>query len=414
MKELLMYINLQFKMTNKIFKILLLNLIILSTAFIGKSQITTGELSGRVNTITSAVPFLMITPDSRAGGMGDLGVATSPDANSMYWNAAKYSMIDDEFGVSISYTPWLQALIPDISLTYLSLYKKLKSNGVFATSLRYFSLGNITFTDISGETLREFQPNEFSFDASYSMLFSKNFSGAIALRYVYSNLTGGIYSNNVETHPGHAAAGDISVYYTKDMKTSDMNSNMSFGMNISNIGNKISYTDNSESNFLPTNLRLGGTYSLEFDDFNKLTFGMDFNKLLIPTPPIYDGNGTEPENIIAGMDPNVSVPVGMWQSFYDAPGGGQEELREINIATGLEYWYNQRFALRTGYFYEHETKGNRKYFTVGVGLKLNVFQLDFAYLITTQQRNPLENTVRFSLLFNLNSFKSSTKSNSKS
>ena len=356
----------------------------------------------------------MITPDSRAGGMGDLGVATSPDANSMYWNPAKYSMIDDEFGVSISYTPWLQALIPDISLTYLSLYKKLKSNGVFATSLRYFSLGNITFTDISGETLREFQPNEFSFDASYSMLFSKNFSGAIALRYIYSNLTGGIYSNNVETHPGHAVAGDISLYYTKDMKTSDMNSNMSFGMNISNIGNKISYTDNSESNFLPTNLRLGGTYSLEFDDFNKLTFGMDFNKLLIPTPPIYDGNGTEPENIIAGMDPNVSVPVGMWQSFYDAPGGGKEELREINIATGLEYWYNQKFALRTGYFYEHETKGNRKYFTVGVGLKLNVFQLDFAYLITTQQRNPLENTVRFSLLFNLKSFKNSTKSNTKS
>ena len=384
-----------------------MSLTITATAFTGKAQISTQDLNGRVNTITSAVPFLMITPDSRAGGMGDLGVATSPDVNSMFWNAAKYSMIEDEAGVSISYTPWLRALIPDISLTYLSAYKKFKRNQVVAASLRYFSLGDITFTDISGTEISSFRPNEFSFDVSYSMLFTKGLSGGIALRYIYSNLTGGIYSNNVATHPGNSVAGDISMYYTKDVSVANRNSNMSFGMNISNIGSKISYTDDSESNFLPTNLRLGGTFTHEFDEYNKLTFGMDFNKLLVPTPPVYDGQGTSPDNIIAGMDPNVSVPVGMWQSFYDAPGGTTEELREINIATGLEYWYNQRFALRTGYFYEHETKGNRKYFTVGIGLKLNVFQLDFAYLITTQQRNPLENTMRFSLLFNLKSLKNS-------
>jgi hypothetical protein len=377
---------------------------------VSNAQTSIPDLSGRVNTITSAVPFLMITPDSRAGGMGDLGVATSPDANSMFWNPAKYSMIEDEFGVAISYTPWLRALIPDMSITYLSIYKKFNHDQVFATSLRYFSLGDITFTNNNGGTLRNFQPNEFSIDASYSMLFADGFSGGIALRYIYSNLTGGIYSNNVATHAGQSVAGDISLYYTKDIKIADMNSNMSFGMNISNIGAKISYTDDSESNFIPTNLRLGGTLTLELDEYNQLTFGMDFNKLLIPTPPVYDGNGTAPENIIAGMDPNVSVPVGMWQSFYDAPGGATEEFREITISSGLEYWYNKRFALRTGYFYEHETKGNRKYFTVGLGLKLNVFQLDFAYLITTQQRNPLENTLRFSLLFNMKSFKAQKKS----
>ena len=395
-------------MKRNIFKVLLLNILLVTTIYTAKGQqgqISISELNGRVNTITSAVPFLMITPDSRAGGMGDLGVATSPDANSMYWNAAKYSMIDDEFGISISYTPWLRALIPDISLTYLTAYKKLSKNKVVAASLRYFSLGDITFTDFNGQKLRDFQPNEFSLDASYSMLFTKGFSGGIALRYIYSNLTGGIYSNNVATHAGQSVAGDISFYYTKDIKVAKKNSNMSFGMNISNIGAKISYTDDSEQNFLPTNLRLGGTFTHEFDEYNQLTFGIDLNKLLVPTPPVYDGQGTSPDNIIAGMDPNVSVPVGMWQSFYDAPGGSTEEFREINIGTGLEYWYNQRFALRTGYFYEHETKGNRKYFTVGLGLKLNVFQLDFAYLITTQQRNPLENTLRFSLTFNLKDFK---------
>ncbi len=393
-------------MKNLLLKSLLIQFVFLSSTIVTMAQISIADLDGRVNTITSAVPFLTITPDSRAGGMGDLGVATSPDVNSMFWNPAKYSMAEDDFAVGISYTPWLQALVPDISLTYLSAYKKFNRGQAVAMSLKYFSLGNITFTDFAGETLRDFNPNEFSIDASYSMLFSDNFSGAIALRYIYSNLTGGIYSNNSPTHAGQSVAGDIALYYTKDIKVAKKAANMSFGMNISNIGSKISYTDDSESNFIPTNLRLGGTFTYDFDEYNQLMFGLDANKLLIPTPPLYDGNGTSPDNIIAGMDPNVSVPVGMWHSFYDAPGGGKEEFREIMFSTGLEYWYNKMFALRTGYFYEHETKGNRKYFTVGIGLKLNVFQLDFAYLITTQQRNPLENTLRFSLTFNMNKNKS--------
>ncbi|MFN8254646.1 MAG: type IX secretion system outer membrane channel protein PorV [Bacteroidales bacterium] len=369
------------------------------------SQISTQDLSGRVNTITSAVPFLMITPDSRAGGMGDLGVATSPDANSQYWNAAKYSFIKDDFGISMSYTPWLRELVDDIQLLYLSGYKKFKRGKAFGASLKYFSLGNITFTDIQGGTIRDFNPNEFSLDASYSMLFTDNFSGAVAMRYIYSNLTGGISSGSSTTHPGHAVAGDISLYYTKNINMGSTPGNMSYGLQISNIGNKITYSDDSEANFLPTNLRLGGTLKTEIDDYNSIMFGVDMNKLLVPTPPIYDSSYT----IIAGKDPNVSVPTGMWQSFSDAPGGAKEEFNEITWSFGAEYWYDKRFALRTGYFYEHATKGNRKYFTVGVGLKLNVFQMDFAYLLPMQQNNPLANTLRFTLLFDFKGLQEEAK-----
>ncbi len=369
------------------------------------AQISTQDLSGRVNTITSAVPFLMITPDSRAGGMGDIGVATSPDANSQHWNAAKYSFIADDFGISMSYTPWLRSLVDDISISYLAGYKKFKKGQAFGASLRYFSLGNITFTNIQGGTIKDFRPNEFALDASYSMLFTDGFSGAITLRYIYSNLTGGISSGNSTTHPGNAVAADLSLYYTKNISLGGRPSNMSYGLQVSNIGSKISYTDDSESNFIPTNLRLGGTITYNIDDYNSLMFGTDLNKLLVPTPPLYDSVG----NIIAGKDPNVSPITGIWQSFSDAPGGAKEEFREITWSFGTEYWYNKRFALRTGYFYEHATKGNRKFFTVGVGLKLNVFQMDFAYLLPMQQTNPLANTLRFSLLFDFKGLKNEEK-----
>jgi len=381
---------------------LILSLFNLNSLF--SQTLKIGELDGRVNTITSAVPFLMITPDSRGGGMGDLGVATSPDANSQHWNAAKYSFIDEDFGVSISYTPWLRALVDDISISYLTGYKKFKHGNAVAASLRYFSLGNITFTDAAGNELRTFRPNEFAFDVSYSMILTDGFSGAVTLRYIYSNLTGGISSSTSSSHPGKAVAGDIGLYYTKDIKLGGKPANMSYGLQISNMGNKMSYTDDADANFLPTNLRLGGTLTYNFDDYNSLMFGVDFNKLLIPTPPIYEG-----DSIIAGKDPDVSVPVGMWQSFGDAPGGAKEEFREITTSVGVEYWYNKRFALRTGYFHEHETKGNRKFFTMGIGLKLNVFQLDFAYLVPTQQTNPLENTLRFSLLFDFKGMKNQSR-----
>ncbi len=371
----------------------------------GRTTLNISELDGRVNTITTAVPFLTIAPNSRAGGMGDVGVATSPDANSQHWNAAKYVFIENDFGVSISYTPWLRELVNDISLSYLAGYKRLNKNSVIAASLRYFSLGNITFRNRSGDYLRAFNPNEFAFDVSYSMLLTEGLSGAVTLRGIYSNLTGGLSSGGgSDSHAGKAMAGDIAVFYTKDISLNGKPSVMSYGLQISNIGSKVSYTDDSEADFIPTNLKLGGNLTHNFDEYNALSFSIDFNKLLVPTQPIYDKEG----KITAGKDPNVSVPTGIFRSFNDAPGGGKEEFREINTSFGFEYWYNKKFAIRTGYFYEHATKGNRKFFTMGLGLKLNAFQLDFAYLLA-KQRNPLQNTLRFSLLFDFEGMKGKKK-----
>lgn len=370
-----------------------------------KAQTRISELSGKQNVITSAVPFLMITPNSRAGGMGDVGVATSPDANSQHWNAAKYVHMEEEFGASISYTPWLRKLVEDINISYLTGYKKFNKNSAIAASLRYFSLGNIDFTDANGSLLKTHRPNEFALDVSYSLLFTDGFSGAVSLRFINSNLTGGISSSTTDSKAGRAIAGDISLFYTKELKLAGRKSNMAYGLNISNIGNKISYSSES-SNFLPTNLRLGGALSHDFDEFNSLEFAIDVNKLLIPTPPILDEDGNPVGNVS-----ELGPIEGIFQSFNDAPGGSKEEFREITYSFGLEYWYNKRFALRTGYFHEHATKGNRKFFTAGLGLKLNVFQLDFAYLIPTQQNNPLANTLRFSLVFDFKGLKQSSSSN---
>ena len=367
------------------------------------AQITTGELTGELNTITSAVPFLMIAPDSRSGGMGDVGVAISPDANSMHWNPAKYAFAPNDFGIGISYTPWLRQLIPDINLAYLSGYKKIDRYQTIGFSLLYFSLGDITFTDVVGNTTGQFNPNEFSIDAAYARSFSDRFSGSLAFRFIYSNLTGGNYVGGVESHPGIAYAADISIFYQNDeLIIGDYDATFAFGANISNLGSKISYTQTSDKDFIPMNLRLGAAYTIDFDDYNSLTGAIDINKLLVPTPPIYyaDSLGIAGDPIIErGMDPNVSVPVGLFQSFYDAPYGISEELAELTYSFGLEYWYQKQFAIRGGYFMEHATKGNRKFFTLGIGLRLNVFGLDFAYLIPVYQNNPLANTIRFSLLF---------------
>jgi hypothetical protein len=378
-----------------------------STALIKPSvgQIATDQLSGKINTVTTAVPFLTIAPDSRSGGMGDVGVALSPDANSMHWNPAKYAFAPNDMGLSISYTPWLRRLIPDINLAYLSGYKRIDKQQVIGISLLYFSLGDITFTDVVGNTTQQFNPNEFSIDAAYARSFSDYFSGSLAFRFIYSNLTGGYYVGGIESHPGTAYSSDVSVFYqNKDLRLRDYDATFAFGANISNIGSKISYTSNSDKDFIPINLRLGAAYTINFDDYNSLTTAFDVNKLLVPSPPDYypaadsvDVNG-DPV-IRSGYDPNVSVAVGMFQSFYDAPGGFGEELREITYSLGMEYWYAKQFAIRGGFFYEDGTKGNRKFFTVGIGLRLNVFGLDFAYLVPINQQNPLANTLRFSLLF---------------
>jgi len=365
------------------------------------SQISRNELAGQVNAIQTAVPFLTITPDSRAGGMGDVGVATTPDINSQHWNAAKYPFINGNGGIALSYSPWLRNLVNDINLAYLVGYLRINKLQTVSMSLRYFSLGNIVFTDDWGNTTRSFNPNEFAVDAAYARAFSEKVSAALAFRFVYSNLTGGTGADGTDTKPGISYAADLSTYYHTDVNLGDKNGRVAFGANISNIGTKMSYTPNQEPDFVPINLRLGGSLGIDLDKFNTINISADINKLLVPTPPIYDSLG----NISAGKDPNVSVPVGMLQSFYDAPGGIKEEFHEIIYSIGAEYWYNNLLAIRGGYFHEHETKGNRKYFSMGLGLHLNVFAVDFSYLIPVYQNNPLAGTLRFTLLFDFDSFK---------
>lgn len=366
-----------------------------------------------INTITTAVPFLMIAPDARAGALGDAGVSSTPDANSMHWNPAKYAFIDNDMGFSMSYSPWLRALVNDINLAYLTGYRRINKESTIAASLLYFSLGDITFTNDIGQVIGDFKPNEFAVDVTYARLFSEYISGAVALRYIYSNLTGGVFVGGAESRAGQSIAADVAMFYTRKLDLPGNDAVFNFGINVSNIGSKMSYTENIETDFIPINLRLGPSITVDLDQYNTMSLMVDFNKLLVPTPPIWklDTNGMPvygPDGnreIYKGKDPNVSVVSGMFGSFNDAPGGYKEELREITISAGLEYWYDKQFAIRAGYFHEHETKGNRKYFTLGAGLKYNVFGLDFAYLIPTRQRNPLENTLRFSLLFDFAAFR---------
>lgn len=398
----------------------------------GKAQNVSEEDQDRIqlNTITTAVPFLMISPDARSGAMGDVGAATDPDGASIHWNPAKMAYVPNKMGFAVSYTPWLRALVPDINLAYISGYGKIGKKGMqtLSGSLRYFSLGSITFTDAQGSTIGDFTPNEFAIDVSYARKLSKEFSGGIALRYIFSNLTGGINVGGADTRPGMAGAADISFYYrTERIEIADRKTVLTAGLNISNIGSKMSYTNTTEEDFIPINFRFGLGFKYFVDERNSIAAFFDINKLMVPTPPTYDdeayinsdlppgdtlGAIGHPSNanpdfgsIIAGQDPNRSVPNGMFTSFGDAPGGSAEELREINIAVGLEYWYNKLFAIRAGYFHEHFSKGNRQFFTVGAGIRYNVFGLDFAYLIPTQQRHPLENTLRFTLTFDFEAFK---------
>lgn len=359
------------------------------------------NLLGQINTITTAVPFLMISPEARSGGMGDLGVASTPDVNSIHWNPAKLAFTEKKMAVGISYTPWLRALVNDMFIAYLSGYTKMKNDQAVGASLRYFSLGNITFTDNNGNTIRDFKPNEFALDLAYSRKLSENFAGGIALRFIHSNLTGGTQVEGQDSKAGNTVAADVSVFYKKKIEIGNKDADLMAGVNISNIGAKISYTESGVKNFIPTNLRLGPGLNLHLNEYNDLAFMLDINKLLVPTPPIYtQDTANSADNIILyGQDPDVSVAQGIFQSFSDAPNGFKEELQEFNIAFGMEYWYDKQFAFRAGYFYEDKRKGNRKYFTLGAGLRYNVFGIDLAYLIPTDQRNPLENTLHFTLTF---------------
>ncbi len=395
-----------------------LSIFLIPMIFTGlKAQLVNQETRAQqiqLNTITTAVPFLGIAPDSRSGALGDAGVALSPDANLTHWNPAKLAFVKEDMEFSLSYSPWLRQLVNDMSLAYLSGYKKLNKNQGVGGSLRFFTLGSITFTDEGGQVIREFRPAEYALDLSFGQKLSPRYSGGIAGRFINSNLTGGTNVQGADSKPGRSVAVDVSIFYTNDdIKIAKKDATFNWGFNISNIGAKMRYTNTDQRDFIPTNLKLGAATSVDLDDYNRITLTCDLNKLLVPTPPIYaDGDRT---TILSGKDPNVGIASGMIQSFYDAPGevdeetqqvikGSvfKEELREINISSGFEYLYDEQFAVRAGYFYEHLTKGNRQFITLGAGLRYQVVTIDMSYLISTTQQNPLANTLRFTLRFAVN------------
>jgi len=389
---------------NKPLKKYILLALAISSINITQAQVTKDELLGQRNVITTAAPFLLISPDSRGASMGDMGVATSADANSIHWNPSKLAFIEDDAGIAISAAPWLRQLVPDIWFYYMSGYKRIDKKSTVAGSLRYFTLGEIQFTDEIGTPQGVAEPVEFAVDGAYARKLSDNLSLGIALRFIYSNLArGNTGISAAEIKAGLAGAGDLSMTYKNDIEISNKDFEYTIGGNISNIGNKISYTTEANRDFIPVNLRLGTFWKTELDEFNDIGFGVDFNKLLVPTPQFeYDSAG----NITGRLDlDDAPLISGVLKSFGDAPGGFREELNEFTISAGLEYWYDKQFALRAGYFHEADTKGARKYATFGAGLKYKVMQIDASYLQPFANRHPLQNTIRFSLLFDIDAFK---------
>ena len=369
------------------------------------------------NVITTAVPFVSISPDARGGSMGDCGVSSEADVYSMHYNPAKYTFMDKKMSVGLGYSPWLRNLVPDMNLAYLAFATKLNTESAFAATFRYFSCGDITFRDNTGTDIGTFRPNEWAIDATYSRMLTEYLSGAVAGRFIFSNLTQSQIDGSTW---GWSVAADVAVYYKRPVEWfSNMDADFAWGVCINNIGSKVSYnTASLDKDFIPTTLRLGPSLKMQLDEYNSLAFMVDVTKLLVPTPPTY-APGTTPgvDDPEYGMSDNVSVPVGIIQSFYDAPGYSydeygdlvgsgpfMEELSEYNLGFGAEYWYNNVFAVRAGYFNETALKGNRKYITLGAALKYNVFGLDVSYLVPVNGKvgtNPLENTLRFNLTLDL-------------
>lgn len=366
-----------------------------------KAQLTTGQLSGgdTLNVITTAVPILRIGIDARSGGMAEAGLAISPDANSVYWNASKLVFIDKKAGASVNFTPWLKNLVDDIYLANLSGYTKIGKNQAIAMSFTYFSLGNIVFTDIVGEQTGQYRPNELYITGSYARALSKNFSTALSLKYIRSDLAKGqVSSSSGLIKVGHGAAADISMFYKKKLEISNKEAEYALGIALTNIGSKISYTDNNDTrDFMPANIGIGNAFSLMPNEHHKITATLDINKLMVPTPiGDLDNNNVDDSR----EKPEIS---GIISSFGDAPQGFKEELRELMYSFGAEYWYDNQFAVRAGYYNEHKTKGNRKYVSFGFGAKLKIFQFNLSYLVPTNNQNsPLQNTWRISFLFDFN------------
>lgn len=391
--------------------LILTSVLFFSVAVFSQTDI---DETSRLNPLITASPSLSITPDARAGGMGDVGVATSADANSQHWNPSKYVFMDSPGGVSFSYTPWMSKIVKDINLAYLCGFFKVGERQTISASLRYFSLGDVDLTNADGTPLATTNPSEFAIDAAYSRLLSENWSASVALRFIYADLSGGMVE---ELYPGKSVAADIATTYKIPLNFPSDDGSLAFGLNISNIGSKMSYDKGNNDLFIPTNFRLGTSFVYPIDNFNKLSVSVDVNKLLIPSTPLLSdyteglaANSAEyqvaKDQWQADYDANLekSPLGGLFSSFGDASGGFSEEIKEFSWGAGLEYSYNKQFLVRTGYFHESKTKGNRTFFSFGAGFKLNMFQLDASYILA-QQTNPLDQTIRFTLTFDMEGLK---------
>lgn len=393
-------------------------LFVLPFAITAQNDGATDASELQLNTITTAVPFIQITPDSRSGAMGDAGTALSPTSSSLFWNTSMLSFSEERSEISLSYSPWLQNLASDINLSHLAGYARINDRNVVGGSLRYFSLGEIVFTDNNGNKTLTHTPTEFEILGGYAFKLNEQFSLGLNGKFIFSNLTAGVNVAGANTNPGLAGAADVSFsYLNQDIRYGGTRGSLAFGVTLNNVGNKISYSLENDRDFLPTNLKLGSAMTFELDAYNKLTWALDVSKLLVPTPPVINSEG----EILAGYDPNIGVVPGMLQSFYDAPGALSrdangdfiqnpdgsyqvedgtrfiEELSEIMVGTGIEYWYNDLFAARAGYFYENLNKGARQHLTFGIGLKYKIFGIDFSYLTSLRRNNPLQNTIRFTM-----------------
>lgn len=354
------------------------------------------------NPVNTSVTSQTIAPDARAAGMGDVGVATDPDVTSQYWNPAKYPFCISRAGVALNYTPWLRQLVSDMDLAYLAGYYRIGDYSAVSASLRYFSLGEVMTSD--EDNSMTINPYEMSVDVAYSLMLSEKFSLAAAVRWIYSDLT---YDYREDTSPGSAFAADLACYYNNYINIGERECQLGIGLNISNIGSKITFGGDDNSEFIPTNMRLGAALMVPIDEYNRFTIAADANKLLVPTyPKQEEGESTEDYQQRVQKDYyDVSSIAGIFKSFGDAPGGFKEELQEINWSLGAEYVYNDKFTLRAGYHHESENKGNRKYFTVGAGFRMSAFSLDCGYVIATAKSNPLDQTLRFTLSFDMDGIK---------
>ena len=374
-------------------------LTILALAVLVSTTVTAQDKRNMFNPVNTSVTSQTIAPDARAAGMGDVGAATDPDVNSQYWNPAKYPFNISRAGVSLNYTPWLRQLV--IDLAYLAGYYRIGDYSAVSASMRYFSLGEVQSNDGSALTIN---PYEMSFDVAYSLMLSEHFSLGAAVRWIYSDLT---YNFTDDTSPGSAFAADLSCYYQNYINIGQRECQLGLGMNISNIGSKITFGGDNRSEFIPTNLRLGASLMIPIDEFNKFTIAADANKLLVPTYPKRraDESEVDYDNRLQKDYYDVSSISGIFKSFGDAPNGFSEEMQEIQWSVGAEYTYNDKFSLRAGYHNESENKGNRKYFTFGAGFKMSVFSLDAGYVVATAKSNPLDQTLRFSLSFDMDGIK---------